>query len=236
MISTPSIQTNSVGGSSSVSFTSVASLNNFIQQAASNNLNLTSMTIYSPGNFDQLSQPIILARQDISGNAKTNIKTPIVDPYQSTAVLRNVDMNGFVLDGLSSIGYSILPNTQVQFILSVTPRSGLDSTQSYKDQTNAVDTFDIIAGSGEMPQSQIFEPEEAPLKPVIDQLLEINNKTSEVGSLDQVTTKPKTTTTTKPKPAKKTEETKPKVDFIPPLVWIIPAIIIAFLLFDEYEN
>jgi hypothetical protein len=220
MISLPSIQLNSVGGSSSISFTSVASLNSFIQQAAVNNLNLVGMTIYAPGNFTQLSQPFTLSRQDIAGNASTNIVTPIVDPYQSTAVLKNVDMKGFILDGLSSIGYNILPNTQVQFILSVVPRTGIDSTQSYKDQTNATDTFDDLVNSGEMPQEQIYEPEENPSPSIKDQLLDINNKTSEAQPESKV--KPKA------------EDAK-KVTTFNPLLWIVPSVIIAYLLFDEDE-
>ena len=155
MISYPSIQTNSLGGSSSISFTSTADLNSFIQQAAVNNLTLTGLTISCPGNFDQLSQPFTLNRLELSGNAVTKIVTPIVDPYQKSAVLKSVDMMGFILDGMSSIDYNILPNSTVQLILSVTERTGVDSTQSFKDQTNAVDTFDIIANSGEIPQQQI---------------------------------------------------------------------------------
>jgi hypothetical protein len=242
MISTPTIQTNTIGGSSSISFTSVSSLNSFIQQAAVNNLTLIGLTIYSPSNFNQLSQPFTLNRLTLSGNASTKIVTPIVDPYQKTAVLKGVDMMGFILDGMSSIDYNILPNSQVQLILSVTERTGIDSTQSFKDQTNAVDTFDIIANSGEIPQQQISEPEELIPSPIKDQLLEINNKSSESlenNSLDELTAaianvvspKSKTSTSKASKSDKEAIPSNLKV-FIP---WIIAAVVIAYLLFDENE-
>jgi hypothetical protein len=220
MISLPTIQLNSVGGSSSISFTSVASLNDFIKQAAVENLLLQGLTIYAPGNFAQLSQPITLTSQQISGNASQSIITPIVDPYQSTAILKNINTNGFILDGLSSIGYNILPNTQVQFILTVIPNKGIGSISSYKDQTNATDTFDLIANSGEIPQEQIYEPEEKPSPSIKDQLLDINNKTSEAQPEGKVTPK--------------AEDAKKTTTFNP-LLWIIPAVIVAYLLFDENE-
>jgi hypothetical protein len=222
MISYPTIQTNAIGGSSSISFTSVSSLNDFIKQAAVENLLLQGLTIYAPGNFAQLSQPITLTSQQISGNASQSIITPIVDPYQSTAILKNINTNGFILDGLSSIGYNILPNTQVQFILTVIPNKGIGSISSYKNQSNAVDTFDLIANSGEMPQEQIYEPEEKPSPSIKDQLLDINNKTSEAQTESKVAAKPKS----------KDEVSKGNITFNP-LLWIVPAVIIAYLLFED---
>ena len=58
---------------------------------------------------NQLLQPLLFDRKLATGRVYQKVLTPIIDPYQNQNYLKTPDKIGYVIDGFTSLKYSILP-------------------------------------------------------------------------------------------------------------------------------
>lgn len=175
----PQITENVIGGKD-VTIQSVSGLNSFIQEVASQKYKLSGVTIIA-SSFDQLQQSITFEQNKLNGHHTVKSQMPKVDAYQSVAVLKNVSSAGFVLDGLSSIKYDVLPNSDVKFILSLNKNKGSgevdeDLIEAFKEEVGAIDTIDYVAAQNPELIEQLYgEQEEEEEKSIPELLSQINN-------------------------------------------------------------
>ena len=153
MIYTPTIVKNVIGGGSSNGSVKVSTkgdlpLNTFIQTAATEKTVLTNIHMQVNATnqadaFNQLLEPVTFTMPNANGDSQSHVITPNVDPYQLSAVIKNLDTQNFTFDGLSGISFNIQPNVTVVMKLGIN-KDVAAWGDFIKKQMGAPDSFDLV--------------------------------------------------------------------------------------------
>jgi len=163
---------------------SISDLNSFIQEAALNKYELDKITIIAYTN-DQLQQNLSFDQIRLNGHNSSTTQYPAVDSYQNVAVINKLKVREFRFDGLSSITYKVLPNSEVKFIFYLkNPNKGYEKESLASQLCNELKPNidqEIFVG-------QMREPEERDEKEktVPELLIEINNKSDTMVECDLI--------------------------------------------------
>ena len=92
------------------------SYNEFLWSVIQRTYNVTEFSVWS-ANKNQLFQPFLFDRKTATGRTYQRVAAPIMDPYQYQNTVNTEYLEGYLLDGFTSLKYVIEPSAKLRLLM-----------------------------------------------------------------------------------------------------------------------